>query len=87
MDDDAPPRRAAPQGITTIEELLSCNEAELLAGYRAGLRNEADFARLDRAYWHGYFNGLVDGKHMHPTREQRELVRLYAEHLHAVSVP
>jgi len=74
---DAPPRRPAPKGVQTVEELRLLNEDDIVTGYMAGLKNEPDFSCGDRAYWHGFLNGMVDGGHAKGTPEQAELARLY----------
>lgn len=78
-DDEAPPRRAGPRPVTTMEELRQLDEAALFRGYTAGRQNAADFAERDRGYWHGYLNGLVDGGHAKGTEEQAALARLYLD--------
>lgn len=78
LDADAkPPRRAGPKPVTTVEELLTLDNAVVLRGYRAGLDNAADWTQQDRAYWHGYLNGMVDGGHATPSPEQVALASAY----------
>lgn len=75
-----PERRSAPKAVTTLEELDALDKDALLRGYNAGRANAADFSERDRGYWHGYLNGLVDGRHVtHPSAEQMELARAYAK--------
>jgi hypothetical protein len=64
--------------VTTLEELDSLDQAALLRGYSAGLKNDADFSEREKGYWHGYLNGLVDGKHSaRPSEAQMKLARAY----------
>ena len=60
-------------------ELQSLDEGLLVKGYHAGFKNAADFSMRDAAYWHGYFNGMVDGKHMQGTPEQYRFAREYVD--------
>lgn len=56
----------------TVEEADAFDEKVLVAGYRAGTKNEADFSQRDKAYWHGYLNGQVDGGFMQISGEQQQ---------------
>jgi hypothetical protein len=47
----------------------------MVRGYLAGFSNTPDYTQRDQAYWHGYLNGQVDGKHMPLSDEQRQLAR------------
>jgi hypothetical protein len=63
--------------VTTLEELDSLNDGELVRGYWDGYRNTAQFASRDKGYWHGYLNGQVDGGHIpRPSEAQMTLARL-----------
>jgi hypothetical protein len=66
--------------VTTMAELNAMDDDAIVAGYLAGLRLSGDFTRTDKAYWHGYMNGLVDGRHVAtPSAAQMELARAYVE--------
>ena len=75
--DDEPPRKAGPKPVTTVEELQALDQDAIVRGYRAGLSAAPDYAERDRGYWHGYLNGLVDGKHAQPSPEQALLAHNY----------
>lgn len=77
--DEAPPRRAASPGVTTVLELQSLDEGLMVSGYLAGLKNKCDFAQTDLSYQHGYLNGLVDGKHATASPAQSLLAREYVQ--------
>jgi len=79
LAEQAPPRRPAPQGVTTIIELQALDEELVVEGYQAGLKNHQDLAQTSPSYLHGYLNGLVDGKHAAPTPSQHLLAREYIE--------
>lgn len=61
--------------MTTVDELRTLNDAEIVRGYGDGRRNEADFSATDKGYWHGFLNGLVDGTHAQPSPAQMQLVQ------------
>lgn len=65
--------------ITTLEQVDAMDDDLLVAGYRAGLRNQPDYTQTNQAYWHGFNNGQVDGKHAPITAEQMELARNTAD--------
>lgn len=67
--------------ITTVEQLNELNSDDMVRGYRAGYSNTPNFTEKDRAYWHGYMNGQVDGGHMQSSRTQQELARAYVRSL------
>ncbi len=75
--DEVVPRQPAPQGVTTVAELQTLDEAALRRGYFAGFKNAADFTERDKGYWHGYFNGMVDGGFLQVTPEQSRLTYDY----------
>mgnify|MGYP006362170501 CR=1 FL=1 len=66
--------------VSTMAELASLNDAEVLAGYRHGLDGLLIAERhKDKGYTHGYLNGLVDsGRVRHPSDAQRQLARAFA---------
>ena len=61
------------QAITTVEALNQLDSDLMVKGYQAGYANTPDYTQRDQAYWHGYLNGQVDGKHMQISDQQREL--------------
>jgi hypothetical protein len=61
--------------ITTQEELDALDGDLILAGYRAGLKDQPDYTQREQAYWHGYMNGQVDTGRMPISEEQRQLCR------------
>lgn len=73
---EEPQRRPAPRYVTTIEELQTLDSDQVVKGYLAGYKNLADFSERDRAYWHGYLNGQVDGGFCKSAPEQAELARV-----------
>lgn len=52
--------------VSTLQDLSLQDDAEMMAGYRAGFAGEpAPFAStFSRAYTHGWRNGAVDGGHI-----------------------
>lgn len=60
--------------ITTLEQVDALDDDLVVAGYRAGMRNQPDYTQTAQDYWHGFNNGQVDGKHAEPSAEQSELV-------------
>lgn len=61
--------------ITTLEEVDALDDDLLVAGYRAGLRDQPDYTQTAQAYWHGFNNGQVDSSRCEPSEEQRTLAR------------
>ena len=61
------------KAITTLEQLEALDTNLCVSGYRAGIDQQPDYTQRDQAYWHGYLNGQVDGKHMQISDQQREL--------------
>lgn len=50
--------------VTTVDELLTLNDAEIVEGYNDGYRGEPEpGGNRSKSYWHGWRNGRVDGKH------------------------
>ena len=66
--------------ITTVAKLEQLDSDLMVKGYRAGFDNTPDYTQRDQAYWHGYLNGQVDGKHMQISDEQRQLARTIVQH-------
>lgn len=65
--------------ITTLAQVDALDDDLLVAGYRAGLNNQPDYTQKSQAYWHGFNNGQVDGKHAQASSEQMELARNTAD--------
>lgn len=64
--------------VSTLEDLNLQDTDELVAGYRAGLRNLAEpGSDQSRAYWHGWRNGQVDRGNREPDVAQAELARRF----------
>ncbi len=63
--------------IKTLEELDSLDEKALVRGYFAGRSGDANYSETDKAYWHGYLNGLVDSGKSSPSGAQRQLAAEY----------
>ena len=80
MSDTLPelPERKINREVTTVEELQSLDEKQIVRGYRAGLTNDPSYGERDKGYWHGFLNGLVDGRHVgKPSDAQAALARAY----------
>jgi hypothetical protein len=67
-----------PQPVSAAE-LETLDAGLMVLGYRHGFKDFADFTQRDRAYWHGYLNGQVDGGFMQLSDEQRQLAREIVE--------
>ena len=68
------------QSAATIEDLSSLDEAEMLEGYQAGYKGEAEPGNdRSRSYYHGWRNGMVDSKRLVATPEQLDLARVIVE--------
>jgi hypothetical protein len=52
--------------VSTIADLESLNDDEILEGYLAGSQNLPCGDNVSRSYWHGWRNGMVDFQHMKP---------------------
>lgn len=63
--------------ITTVAQLDALDSDLMVLGYHAGRADQPDYTQRDQAYWHGYLNGQVDGKHMLISPEQQQLARVY----------
>lgn len=62
--------------VTTPEDLDALDEAEMIAGYWDGHAGEPEPGdNRSRAYWHGWRNGAVDGRHREPDYAQAQLAR------------
>ena len=60
--------------VTTVADLKSLDEAEMVQGYLAGYEGWPEPGdNRSRAYWHGWRNGASDGKHREIDAAQRKL--------------
>lgn len=50
--------------LRTLADLDALDDDLVVAGYRAGLRNQPDYTQTSQDYWHGFMNGQVDGHHI-----------------------
>lgn len=65
--------------VSTLADLDTLDEAEILEGYRDGLANEPEpGGNRSRAYWHGWRNGMADRGIRQIDDAQRELARVFA---------
>lgn len=63
--------------VTTIADLDSLDDAEIIEGYRDGRAGEPEpKGNRSRSYWHGWRNGAVDGGHREKDAAQAELARV-----------
>ncbi len=47
--------------VSTLAELNTLDEAEILEGYRDGLDDQPEPGNnRSKAYWHGWRNGMID---------------------------
>ncbi len=64
------------QALTTKADLELLDDAEMVAGYLAGFKNyDEPGSDKSRSFWHGWRNGMVDGKHAQMDDAQWVLVR------------
>ncbi len=62
--------------ITTLIDLDSLDDAEVLVGYRDGLEGDQEPGdNRSLSYWHGWRNGRVDGGHTLKDAAQARLAR------------
>jgi hypothetical protein len=62
--------------VRTKDDLDALDSAEILAGYMDGRDNAPEpGSDKSRSYWHGWRNGMVDGKHREIDSAQMQLVR------------
>ena len=66
--------------VTTLLDLHSLCEAEVIAGYHAGAEGlpEPAASCFSRSYWHGWCTGAADAGLIDPTPEQRLLAHSIA---------
>jgi hypothetical protein len=63
--------------VTTLEELDSLNEDEILQGYLSGRQGSAAPGDdKSKSFWHGWRNGMIDSGHMISDREYYLLATL-----------
>ena len=65
--------------IKTLDALNKLSSDEVVEGYFDGLNNEPCGGNRSVDYWHGWRNGMVDGKHVEIDDAQRILVHEYAK--------
>ena len=76
LDGTAPCPYGGP--VVTVEELETLDEAEMIEGYSDGFSNEPrPSGNRSKAYWHGWRNGMVDGKHADPDEAQAILAAAF----------
>ena len=75
MTDDNQPDPSTPyEPVTTLEDLATLNEAELVAGYWSGREDEPNpGTSRSRSFWHGWCSGMVYSGHMPVTPGQEAL--------------
>lgn len=62
--------------ITTLEQLNQLNEMEVIEGYWEGKNKEPEpGGNRGLSCWHGWRNGMMDGKHMPIDEAARKLVK------------
>lgn len=62
--------------IVRSEALEDIDNKEVVEGYIDGLKNEPEpKGNRSHSYWHGWCNGMVDGKHAQISDCQRQLAR------------
>lgn len=64
--------------VSTLEDLSTLDDDEILEGYRDGLANEPEpGGNRSRSYWHGWRNGMADKKRIPFDRAMESLAREY----------
>lgn len=62
--------------VRIIAAFENMTEDEIIEGYYDGLKNEPEpKGNRSQSYWHGWRNGMVDGRHAKPDEAQRDLAR------------
>lgn len=66
--------------VTTLDELESLNDEEVIEGYFDGLKNEPEPGNnRSKSYWHGWRNGMVDGGYAVADKNMAKLARLVVQ--------
>lgn len=65
--------------ITTLAQLDALDEAEIIEGYWDGKDNFPCGNNRSISYWHGWRNGMADGKHAEIDEFQRQLAHVIVE--------
>lgn len=66
--------------VSTLEDLATLDDDEVLEGYRDGLDNAPEpGGNRSRSYWHGWRNGMADRGRIQPDGAMRQLAREYIE--------
>jgi ribosome modulation factor len=64
--------------VSTLADLDTLDDAEIVEGYRDGLANEPEpHNNRSRSYWHGWRNGMADRGFRPIDEAQRDLAREY----------
>lgn len=62
--------------VSTKDDLNLLDEKEMVAGYQAGFRGDAEpGSSHSKSYWHGWRNGMVDSSRAQADCAQRQLAR------------
>lgn len=56
--------------VATRADLETLDSGDIVEGYLDGLNNEPCGDNRSRSFWHGWRNGMVDGKHAEGDYEQ-----------------
>lgn len=63
--------------VTTLQDLATLDEVEMIEGYRDGFAGEPEpGGNRTRSHWHGWRNGAVDGGHRSIDQHQVDLAYL-----------
>lgn len=66
--------------VMTLAELDTLNSSEVIEGYVDGRQNAPEpGGNRSKSYWHGWRNGMVDGKHMEKDDAQAILAHLVVQ--------
>ncbi len=69
------------EAVTTMEDLLTLDEGDIVAGYREFRRGDPEPGpNRGRAYWHGWKNASRDHHCEPPTPEAAQLAREFLAH-------
>lgn len=69
------------QPVTTMEDLDTLDEAEVMAGYWSGRAGDPEPSHnlVTRSRWHGWRNGAMDGGHIPHDAAAQALASAYIE--------